>query len=154
MTPSHQLYLLAAVLTHGVVGYAVVRGFTDYPPAAGVVGAVLPDVDLFFGPVLAVPLVHRGAIHTPAALAVVVGGALLLGAPRRVLAAFGVGFLTHLVLDSGTPAGVMWLFPASTVRVAFDLPVHGLAGTVGLWLASLVVVSFGPRLVRSAANDG
>lgn len=152
MTPSHQLYLLVAVLTHGLVGYAVVRGLTRYPPAAGVVGAVLPDVDLLLGPWLAGPLVHRGAIHTPAALAVVGGGALLLGVSRRRLAAFAVGFLTHLVLDSGTGAGVMWLFPASTARVALDLPVHGLLGTAVLWLASLAIVRFGPRSSRSAVG--
>ena len=152
VTPNHQIYLAVAVLTHGLVGYAVVRGLTGYPAVAGALGAVLPDVDLFVGAVLAVPLVHRGAVHTPAALAVVGGGALLLGVSRRRLAAFAVGFLTHLVLDSGTGAGVMWLFPASTARVGLDLPVHGLLGTAVLWLASLAIVRFGPRSSRSAVG--
>lgn len=152
MTPNHEIYLLVAILTHGLVGYAVVRGFTRFPPAAAVGGAVVPDVDLFLGPLLGVPVVHRGAIHTPAALAVVVGGALLLGAPRRVLVAFGVGFLTHLVLDSTTSAGVMWLYPASTVDVSLDLPIHGWPATVVLWLSSLALVRFGPRLRRRASR--
>jgi len=153
VTPNHQLYLAVAVLTHGLVGYAVVRGFTGYPAVAGAVGAVVPDVDLLFGPVLAVPLVHRGAVHTPAALAVVVSVGLFLGASRAGLAAFAVGFLSHLLLDSGTSAGIMWLFPASSARLALDLPVHGLSGTAVLWLASLAVVRFGPRL-RGPAADG
>lgn len=153
MTLDHDVYLLVAILTHGLVGYALVRGLTRHPPAAAVGGAVVPDVDLFLGPLLGVPVAHRGAIHTPAALAVVAVGALLLGVPRRVLVAFGVGFLSHLALDSATSAGVMWLFPASTARVAGGVPVHGLAGTVALWLSSLAILGLGPRLWRPAAGD-
>lgn len=148
---THDLYLLVAFLTHGIVGYAVVRGITEYPPAIGAVGAVLPDVDLYLGPVLGLPVVHRGAIHTPAALLVLAALVLLASrfasdAPRRVAAAFALGFLTHLVLDSFTNAGIMWLYPASAARVAFGVPIHGAAGTATLLVASLALVRFGPRL--------
>lgn len=143
---NHELYLLVAFVTHGLVGYALVRGATDYPPAAGALGGVLPDVDLYLGPALGLPLLHRGAIHTPAALAVLIGVALLFGVPRRVPAAFGVGFLSHLAVDTFTSAGIMWLYPASTTRASFGLPVHGVAGTASLWLASLALVRFGPRI--------
>lgn len=143
---NHETYLLVAFVTHGLVGYSLVRGTTDYPPAAGVLGGVLPDVDLYLGPVLGLPVVHRGPIHTPAALALLVGVALLLGVPWRVSAAFGVGFLSHVAIDTFTSAGIRWLYPASTARASLDLAVHGAAGTVVLWLASLALVRFGPRI--------
>lgn len=154
----HDLYLLRAFLTHAVVGYGVVRGLTDLPPAVGVVGTLTPDVDLYLGPVLGLPVVHRGVLHTPAALVVLTGGVLLVGvlafgSPRRIAAAFGLGFLSHLLVDSFTSVGVMWLFPASPVRVALDLPIHGAPGTVALWLASLTLVLAGPRL-RARVSDG
>lgn len=150
---NHDVYLLVAFLTHGVVGYGLVRGLTDYPPAAGALGGVLPDVDLYLGPVLGLPVVHRGAIHTPATLAVLVGVAILLGVPRRGRTAFAVGFLSHLAIDTVTSAGIMWLYPASTARASLGLAVHGGAGTVVLWLASLSLVRFGPR-IRGRVRGG
>lgn len=150
---NHDVYLLLAFLTHGVIGYALVRGLTDFPPLPGALGGVVPDVDLYLGPVLGLPVVHRGAVHTPAALAVLVGVALLLGAPRRVPAAFGVGFLSHLVVDTFTSAGIMWLYPASHARASLDVAVHGATGTVVLWLASLALVRFGPRIKRAGRSD-
>ena len=174
---NHDVYLLVAFATHAAVGYAAVRGLgpalgrAGLPAAAGVTGALLPDVDLFLGPLLGLPVVHRGAFHTPAALVVAAGGVLLAGsvvetvagsgrrpldavdppgadAARRVAAALGVGFLTHLLVDSFTDAGIMWLYPASTARVALGVPIHGAAGTAALWLASLALVLVGPRLGR------
>lgn len=170
---NHDLYLLVAFLTHAVVGYAVVAGLTDLPPAAGVVGALLPDLDLYLGPGLGLPIVHRGALHTPAALVVLAGGVYLLGtlvdsfadsrgdaapwrivAPWRIAAAFAIGFLSHLLVDSATDAGIMWLYPASEARVAVGVPIHGAAGTVALWLASLALVVAGPRLRRRLFDGG
>lgn len=169
---NHHLYLVVAFATHALVGYAVVGALTDLPRAAGVAGSLLPDVDLYLGPVLGLPVVHRGVLHTPAA-ALALGGGLLLGSlsfdvvrrrvgafdvpgreggafglPRRGLAAFGVGFLTHLVLDSFTSAGVMWAYPASAARVALGLPIHGAVGTAVLWAASLALLRYGPGLGR------
>ena len=164
---NHDLYLLVAFLTHAVVGYAVVAGLTDLPPAAGVVGALLPDLDLYLGPVLGLPVVHRGALHTPAALVVAAGGLFLVGtllstlagsgdsdAPRRLAVALSAGLLTHLLVDSFTDAGIMWLYPASPARVALGVPIHGTAGTAALWLASLALVVAGPRLRRRVFDGG
>ena len=155
---NHDLYLLVAFLTHAIVGYAVVRGLSDLPPAAGVVGALTPDVDLYLGPLLGLPIVHRGAMHTPAALVVLVGGAFLGTALAgrtdwRVPAAFGVGFLTHLLVDSFTDAGIMWLYPASSASASLGVPIHSGPGTAVLWLASLALVRFGPGL-RARVRDG
>lgn len=180
---NHDLYLLVAFATHAVVGYAVVRGLgdawgrADLPPAVGAVGALLPDVDLFLGPVLGLPVVHRGVLHTPAAALAFAGGVWLVGslagslgrssgrsldalgplrvdAPRRVAAAFGVGLFTHLLIDTATNAGIMWLYPASTARASLGVPIHGAAGTAVLWLSALAVVLAGPRIGRWIRDGG
>lgn len=183
---NHDVYLLVAFATHAAVGYAAVRGLgpargrVGLLAAAGVAGALLPDADLYLGPLLGLPVVHRGALHTPAALVVAAVGLSLVGsvavsvvesvagsagrsldasgprrdaAARRVAAALGVGFLTHLLIDSFTDAGIMWLYPASTARVALGIPIHGAAGTAALWLTALALVLVGPRLGRRV-RDG
>lgn len=156
---NHDLYLLTAFVTHALVGYTVVRRFPGIPATGGAVGALAPDVDLYLGPVLGLPVVHRGVFHTPAGLVVLVGGVTLAGSlafdrPRRVAAALGIGFLTHLVLDSFTNAGIMWLYPASTARVSLGVPIHSVPWTAVLWLASVAALRAGPRLGRRYRDEG
>ena len=166
---NHHVYLAVAFLTHAAVGYAVVSALTKYPPAVGAAGALLPDVDLFLGPVFGLPVVHRGALHTPLALLGLIGAVLLadrlLAGPfgtyspvdvdtRGVAVAAGAGFLTHLLIDTSTDAGIMWLYPASTASLSLGVPIHGAAGTAALWLASLALLRVGPRLRRRAAGGG
>lgn len=133
----HWLYLLLAITTHGLVGYALVRAVTRYPPVIGALGSVAPDVDLLFDPGWQFPLVHRGITHTPALAGAVLVVLLLAGGSAAVAAAFGVGVLSHLVVDTFTRTGVMWLYPASTQSVAFDLSIHGMTGTVVLVAGAL-----------------
>jgi inner membrane protein len=137
----HRLYLLLAIATHGLVGYALVSAFTRYPPAVGLVGAVAPDVDLLFDPSWQFPLVHRGITHTPA-LAGIVIVALLLGVSVPVAAAFGVGVISHLIVDTFTRSGVAWLYPVIAQPVAFDLSIHGGAGTVLLWSGAIGLIGW------------
>jgi membrane-bound metal-dependent hydrolase YbcI (DUF457 family) len=91
----------------GLVGVAVV---------AAVAGALLPDQDLMR------PwswwLAHRGPAHTPwLALFVTTAVGLLVGPAHWPLALLvGYGVLTHLVLDSLTPMGVMWGWPVTRRR--------------------------------------
>ena len=167
-TVNHDVYLAVAFLTHAAIGYAVVSGLTEFPPAAGAVGALVPDLDLYLGPVLGLPVVHRGALHTPLALlglmgAVFLAGRLLAGPPRTgspvdvdargVAVGVGAGFLTHLLIDTSTSAGIMWLYPASTASLSLGVPIHGAAGTAALWLVALSLVRFGPRLRDGVTAD-
>ncbi|MFC7009441.1 hypothetical protein [Halalkalicoccus salilacus] len=48
MAVERVLFLTIAVLTHGIVGYALVRAFTDVNPTGGFFLGILPDVDFLF----------------------------------------------------------------------------------------------------------
>lgn len=143
-------WLLAAVGTHLAVGYALghvlaaVDGRVD--PRLGLVGAGVPDLDLALS--LGWPLVHRGLLHTP-----LFGGGLLLAAyarwrSRAPVLALGVGFLSHLVIDSLTPKGIMWLFP-HPASYAVPVGAHGRTADALLLGASATAVYAARR-----ATDG
>ncbi|MFB6171177.1 MAG: metal-dependent hydrolase [Haloarculaceae archaeon] len=141
MTPAHALYLAVALLTHGAVGYALART-TGTPTAAGLRGGVLPDVDLLFGRRLFFPFVHRGLLHTP----LFVAGAALVAywwsGERGTAAAVLVGGLSHLVIDSFTASGIMWLYPLDDRAVGAALGAHGPLPTVVLWAGALLAVAW------------
>ena len=54
------LFLTIAVLTHGIVGYALVRAFTDVNPTIGFILEILPDADFLFSTAWGAPFIHRG----------------------------------------------------------------------------------------------
>ena len=98
--------------------------------AAAVAGSLAPDIDrtgstvskssflsgiVSFG--VSVFSEHRAFFHTPFCLAII---SFALGAFNRTLQipyvrpatlGFVVGYLSHLLLDSLNPAGIMWLYP-------------------------------------------
>ena len=99
--------------------------------STSLLGSLLPDIDYagstvsgmnretgFVSSALNAAFGHRGILHTPFA---VFGFSLLLyilssfAGVYRWPALFGLltGMLSHLVLDTFNPSGIMWLFPAS-----------------------------------------
>lgn len=148
----HRLYVLAAVLTHALVGYTLVSLWGTSSALAGLVGAILPDIDLLFAPAWSFPLVHRGLTHTPLCGAVVVGAVwlgtswtfdqrsspILVG--RGLPTSMSLGYGSHLVLDSFTVSGVSWLYPLSTVRLGVDAEIHGFEASLLLWLCCTVIL--------------
>lgn len=144
MTPAHVLFLAVAVLTHGAVGYAVAR-VTGYPAAAGLRGGVLPDVDLLFADWLFFPFVHRGLLHTPLFVVLAATVAYLRTRERGTATAVLLGGLAHLVVDSFTAAGVMWLYPLDTRSFGVGWGVHGPLRTVLLWSGVVVAVAAARR---------
>jgi inner membrane protein len=143
----HRVYVLRAVFTHAVIGFTLAYGYSRSVGWAGVLGAVVPDIDLLFSPAWQSPFVHRGLTHTPFLGGVVVA-ALLVTGRRRVALGVAIGFLSHLVLDSLTKSGVMWLYPLSVHHFAFDISVHSLGPTLVIWTVVLAVVAV--RWRRSA----
>lgn len=141
----HFGYLAFAIGTHAAVGYAVVRLLTSGPPVVGVLVGVAPDLDLLFGTSLAFPFVHRGLFHTPFLLVVLLGLLLLADSPRWVVVGVAGAFLSHLVIDTFTNAGIMWLYPLSMHFFAADIAIHSTVGNLALWAMALVTIRWGGR---------
>lgn len=135
MTVGHLSFLIIAVLTHGIVGYALVRAFTDVNPTLGFSLGIVPDVDLFFPAAWGAPFVHRGITHTALFVIAIVATAGLWRSQKRLELASGLAVSSHLVIDSWSPMGVPWLFPFG-IGVSGGLPVHGPVGTLVLWTLS------------------
>lgn len=132
-------YLLAAFTTHAVIGSVLVAVLLDVRPSVGAIAGLAADADFLFPQEWGFPFVHRGLTHSPAALVAVLLVGWALDADEDLLAAVGVGYLSHLVLDSLTPKGVLWLYPLSTTGVGSDLGGHSLPVTLALWTACGVV---------------
>lgn len=126
-------YLLAAFATHALVGAVLAAALLEARAAVGAVAGLAPDLDFLFPPEWGFPFVHRGVTHSAAALVAVLLVAYGLGADDDRLAAVGVAYYSHLVVDSLTPKGVLWLYPASTAALGVDLAGHSPAVTLAVW---------------------
>nr|WP_074854632.1 metal-dependent hydrolase [Natrinema salifodinae] len=142
-------FLAVAFATHAVVGYALVRGFTDVDPRAGLVLGVVPDADFCFPANWGWPFVHRGATHTPLFALSVVAGLYAIGRfhdrnrdrSRSIALAAGLAIGSHLAIDSLSPKGIPWLFPFET-SWSPGIAVHGMTATGLLWAASIALVAW------------
>lgn len=129
----HAGFLVAALATHALVGYAL--GRVVEAPIAGVVGGLAADLDLLVPPSLGWPLAHRGITHTPAAAVVTV--LAVYGLTRRldISAAVGLGYASQLLIDLTTAQGIPLAYPLSRAFVAVPLGTHGPIGTALIWVA-------------------
>jgi inner membrane protein len=55
---------------------------------------------------------HRGLLHSLLALVLLILATALVRPPIEIIAAVGVGYLSHLVLDGLNPSGVPLFYPA------------------------------------------
>lgn len=153
MTVEHLLVLIIAVLTHGIVGYALVRAFTDVNPTLGFILGIAPDLDFFFPVAWEAPFVHRGITHTTLFIIAIVAIVGLWRSQKRLELASGLAVGSHLVIDSWSPMGVPWLFPFG-VGISGDLPVHGPTGTLILWtLSAGLLVWRGQRELSTVPDE-
>lgn len=125
-----------ALATHALIGYTLGALLFDRP-LAGTVGALAADADFLLPAGLGWPFVHRGITHTLPVAALAVAAALAVD--RRLGAAFGVGYVSHLVVDTTTPTGVPWLYPLTDTSFYLDLVTtgHSPLPTVGFWVGCL-----------------
>jgi inner membrane protein len=101
-------------------------------PAA--IAGVIPDLDILLQDDF--PLMHRGIVHTPFFL--LVGIVLLyLVADKPTTFAFGAGFLSHLLLDVITPAGILLLYPIPVFYTLNLAPYNNILANLGIIAASL-----------------
>ena len=103
MSVERVLFLIVAVLTHGIVGYALVQAVTDVNPIIGFILEIVPDIDFLFPAVWGAPLIHRGITHTALFIIVIVAVASLWGSPKRPELASGLAVGPHLAIDSWSP---------------------------------------------------
>lgn len=121
-----------------VVGYTIVRIWTDRPGWLGALGAFVPDLDYPLAQWTPVSVFHRGFFHTPAFLFILVGIAALFGVETGRSRAFAVGFVVELVSDTVRGfRGIMYLYPFSTWRLLTPIPFSEL-----YWGSALYVVCF------------
>jgi inner membrane protein len=132
------VFLVVAIATHGVVGYALGAHRFD-APRAGTIGGLLADLDFFFPAAWEFPLVHRGGTHTVLALAV--AAALTAGvADRQTGGAVGIGYVAHLAIDATTPRGVPLFYPVNDASHGVVLSGHSPTATALLWVCCLGVL--------------
>jgi inner membrane protein len=131
--------------THAVIGYTLGALLFDRP-VAGTVGALVADADFLFPATLAWPVVHRGLAHSLPVAGLAVGCALAVD--RRVGAAFGVGYASHLLVDTTSATGVPWLFALTETRFSLDLLTtgHSPVPTAVFWVGCLGVLWYHTEL--------
>lgn len=136
---SYAAFLAVALTTHAIVGYTLGDRLFERP-WAGTAGALVADVDLVFPASVGWPVVHRGITHT--LLVAAVATVAVLSYRRTAGGAVGVGYASHLLVDSTTPKGVPVLYPLVEHHVYLDLPTtaHSLVLTVVLWAGCVLVL--------------
>ena len=101
------------------------------PVKTAALAGVIPDLDTaFYALGLPFPFMHRGILHTPIILGVILIGIYLATKRPDICAGFGVGFLSHLFIDTLNPTGIMWLYPVPTF---FTLDLATYSNAIANW---------------------
>lgn len=137
----HTGFLLVALATHAVVGYAVGAVAFDRPKA-GLVGGLVADVDLLVPAWVGEPFVHRGITHSVFALGVATAVGVVLG--RATAGAVGFGYCSQLLVDATSPMGVPFLSPLVGTHFGVDIGFggHSMPATVFLLCLSAGLLWF------------
>lgn len=118
------MWVFLAALIHAATGYLFVSYFTPYRPIYGFVGGLIPDFDVVFIPFdYGFPVVHRGFMHTPFFVGLVLCVIWVVG-HEGMVHGFGVGMILHLVFDSLSGWGIMWLWPADLTYIHIPLGIN------------------------------
>lgn len=104
-------------ITHiglALASYLLIFDFELVPVILVAISSIFPDIDCAYSllgrynPITPF-MKHRGFLHTPLALIIIMKLTNPLGIDNSTAVAFG--YLTHLLSDSLTPMGIMWLYP-------------------------------------------
>lgn len=136
--------LVVAISTHALIGYVLGSLLFD-APRAGVVGGVAADFDLLFPAAWEWPLVHRGPTHSLFAAALATGLAFAVTRERSATAAFGVAYLSQLLVDSTTPKGIPAAWPLTDEIYHLPLNGHAPRETLAIWVVCLTVLAVAHR---------
>ena len=127
LSPTHLIFALSLAY------------LTRFPRIPAAIGGVIPDLDYIMD--YDFPFSHRGLVHTLAFMALSMILVYLISRRTGITLGFGVGFLSHLFLDSLNPTGIAWLYPTTATFFSLNLayfnnPVANL-GIISLSLASV-----------------
>lgn len=141
-----------ATIVHYVVPFALIAWGTNYNPWWGAVGGGFMDIDVVLSQFGYVP--HRGVVHTPAMLVSVIAVTYLLGARHGALVGLWVGGMTHLVMDTLTVWGIMWLWPLTRTSFGIEAHLNSLRFLAVLVLVGMLVYIYTPDKDRFGTLDG
>lgn len=122
---TYKTHATGGILLAGLVGAVAGLSLTEITATAtiGGIAALTPDLDMpnskasryGLNRLIAYPLNklfgHRGFIHSPILGIVLTILLALAKTPTWVWTGFGLGFLSHLMLDTLNPTGIPWLWP-------------------------------------------
>lgn len=104
-------------ITHIVLSVSLFLLITDFelvPVFLVAISSIFPDIDCAYSLLgkynpIAPFMKHRGFLHTPFAMMIVL--LIIKSLNLDYYSAITFGYLTHLLSDSLTPTGIMWLYP-------------------------------------------
>ena len=130
--------------------FALALGYVLKLPAAVIaIAGVIPDADVIFTQMgTAFPLIHRGFLHTPIILGIILIIIYLVMKNPAICAAFGAGFLSHLFIDTFNPTGIMWLYPLPTFFTLNLATYSNVIANYGIiaWSAAFILI-FNPHFI-------
>ena len=110
-----------------------------FPRVPAMIGGVIPDLDYVMD--YGFPFSHRGLVHTLAFMSLSMIAVYLLSRKTGLTLGFGLGFLSHLFLDSMNPTGIAWLYPLTPAFFSLDLAYYNdPAANLGIISLSLAFV--------------
>lgn len=120
-----------------------------FPIKTTVVAGMVADLDvIFFEMGLGFPFIHRGILHTPIILGIILIILYFATKKPEICAGFGAGFLSHLFLDTLNPTGIMWLYPITTF---FSLSLATYSNPIANYgiiaLSAVFILMFNPHFI-------
>jgi len=125
-------------ITHLLFAFALLW-IGNFPLILGMVASILPDLDASFH--FMFPFVHRGIMHTPLFLLAGIIAIYALTGDRKSCFSFGLGYSSHLILDTFTYSGIMWFFPLEKSFSLELVAANNFYGNLGIALVSVMIVA-------------
>lgn len=112
-------------ITHTAIAisfYFYLFGFNLFNMAAIIVGSLLPDIDTPYSllgkyNILSHAMKHRGITHT--LIGMLIFALFVYVLFGNFVWGFVFGYILHLIFDTITPMGIMWLYPYNKKYYSF-----------------------------------
>ena len=125
--------------THLFFAYALAE-ILRLPRLPAIIGGVIVDMDMVLQ--YGFPFMHRGIVHTPLIMIVSMMVLYIFTKNQDQAFSFGLGYLSHLFLDTLNPTGIMWLYPYPMYFSLNLAQYNNLIANAGIIFASLLCIVF------------